>query len=799
MYMLQNYFKITVRNLNRRRAYSFINVFGLAVGVAACLLIGKYVAFETSYDTFHTNAKNIYRVVSSFYTDGPKQFYSGYDLGPTLLSDLPEIHKIARTHSHSSVVSFVNEQNKEAWFYEPNILVADSSFLELFTFKFIYGNPTALYNPSSIVLTKSIATKYFGNANPIDRELKLHDNWPGNYTVAAVIEDVPVNSHFAFDLLMPMHNILQSEFYRNANSRWDNFYTYIETYDKVDKVTLEKKIPSFIKKYRGDDKAINAKSELQFQPLLDTHYSPDLQRQGSHRNQIYFFAIVAIFILAIAWINYINLATARAMERAREVGVKKALGVLRTQLISQFIFESMLLNFVGILLALAMAWLALPVLNSMVGRAFIFDFSQPQLWMLLMALWAIGSLASGFYPAFALSSFKTTEVIKGKISRSASGLSLRNGLVAFQFSASLVLIVGTFVVYQQVRFMQSQEKNFNTQQVLIMKGPEVAEREGLDKRMTTFKDQLHRLPAIKQVSTSFNVPAKDPSISTGMWKLGQAVEEKRIGNIYWVDTDFMGLYKIPLLTGRFWDEQIASDFKKIVVNEEAVKVFQLGTTEEALKEKIIMLEDTFSIIGVVKNHHWNSLKQAHAPMLFRAEKVSASNISIQLNGSIRETIEQIKQTYIATFPGETFSYYFLDDSYNNQYQSEQQFGQLFSAFSVLAILIACLGLWGLASYSTIHRLKEISIRKVLGASVRSILFLLSTQFLKPLLIGGAFALPLAWWGLSQWLHGFPYRISFSVGHFIVPLLALLVIALFTISAQIIKAATSNPVDSLKSE
>jgi putative ABC transport system permease protein len=797
--MLQNYLKITLRNLNKRRAYSFINVFGLAVGVAVCLVIGKYVEFETSYENFQTNGKNIYRVVSSFYTDGPKDSYTGYDLGPSLLSDVPEIKRFARNHGNSTVISFINDQGKEVRFYEPKVLVADSTFLEMFTFKFIYGNSTALYNPSSIVLTKSVAIKYFGHTNAMGKEIKLHDNWPGLYVVSAVIEDVPINSHFEFGAIMPMHNLLQSEYYRNANARWDNFQTYIETYDKSNRADLERKIPAFIKKYKGDDKAINAKSELQFQPLLDIHYSPDLERQGSYRTKIYFFVVVAIFILIIAWINYINLATARAMERAREVGVKKALGVLRTQLISQFIFESVLVNFLSLLLAIALAWLALPLLNSMVGRSFIFDFMQPQLWLLLFILFVVGSLAAGFYPAFVLSSFKTTEIIKGKISKSTSGLSLRNGLVVFQFASSLLLIVGTFAVYRQVTFMQGQEKSFNTEKVMIMRGPEVTERDGLDKRMMTFKNELSQIASINKVATSFNVPAKEPSMSSSIRKLDDPIEASRIGNSYWVDPSFMEVYKIPLVAGKFWDDRIESEMKQLVINEEAVKIFQLGTPEKALTEKLILLGDTFSILGVVKNHHWHSLKQANLPMVFRAEKISASNISIQLNGNIPQAIDQIKQKYQSAFPDEIFSYYFMDDSYNKQYESEQQCGKLFSAFSVLAVLIGCLGLWGLASFTTIHRSKEISIRKVLGASINSILLLLTKQFLKPLLISSLVAFPLVWFGISTWLDQFPYRINLSVDLFLIPLLILVAVALLTISVQTMRAATTNPVNSLKNE
>jgi putative ABC transport system permease protein len=347
--------------------------------------------------------------------------------------------------------------------------------------------------------------------------------------------------------------------------------------------------------------------------------------------------------------------------------------------------------------------------------------------------------------------------------------------------------------------MEGQEKYLTTNQILVVKGPEVTAREKLSGQMMSFKNELLQLSMVDKVAISFNVPASDPSMSSGIRKLGNPVEENRIGDSYWAGPDFMELYQIPLVAGKFWDARIESEMDQVIVNEEAVRGFRLGTNIDALKEKLIMLGDTFSILGVVKNHHWNSLKQLHKPMVFRAGKSADGNVSVRLTGDNQLAIEQIKQTYSASFPGETFSYYFMDDSYNKQYESEKQFGKLFGAFSILAILIGCLGLWGLASFATLHRLKEISIRKVLGASVRSILILLSSQFLKPLLIGSLIALPLAWWGLSQWLSGFPYRIHFSIEHFLVPLILLVAIALLTISFQTTKAATSNPVDSLKNQ
>jgi putative ABC transport system permease protein len=447
--MISNYLKITVRSLLKRKTYALINVFGLAMGMAVCLVISKYVMFESSYDTFHKNVNKIYRVVSSLYTDGPVDEYGGYDLGPSLLNYFPEIKSFVRMHGNGSIVSATKASGE--------------------------GNAEALTEPGSIVITKLIADKYFGSGvSAIGKIINVEGWWaPGLYTVSAVLEDIPENSHFNFKILLPMQSLLKNEFYVNDNSRWDNFHTYIEVQEGTNVYQLNSKIQDFVKKYRGDDKSINANAKLEFQPLTDIHYSPDLNEPGTHRNTIYFFAIVAAFILAIAWVNYINLATARAMERAREVGVKKAIGVLRVQLIFQFLFESFLINLMSIVLSIAIAWMLLPLLNNIVGQTLTIGFNEPKFWMMALGIFILGSLVSGAYPAFVLSSFKTIEVIKGKVVANTQSFSLRNGLVIFQFACSLLLLVGTFVIYKQVVFMQSQEKNFNTSQVMIVKGPEL--------------------------------------------------------------------------------------------------------------------------------------------------------------------------------------------------------------------------------------------------------------------------------------------------------------------------------------
>lgn len=799
--MLQNYFKIALRNLLKRRVHSLITISGLAVGMAACLVISKYVEFETSYESFNINANNIYRAVSSFYTDGKTESYSGYDLGPSLSDDFPEIKRFTRIHGNGSIVSIGDGQSQQK-FQEHNMLIVDSTFFDVFTFRILKGNShTPLANPNSVVITESTAVKYFGaSVDPIGKTILLADGWiPGLYEISAVIQDAPANSHLTFDLLLPMRPLLQTEFYRHNNSRWDNFHTYLELDPSANISALNKKIPAFIKKYKGNDENIKASSSFQFQPLMDIHYSPDLEDHGSRWKMIYFFSVLAVFILLIALINYINLSTARAMERAREVGVKKALGVFRRQLIAQFIFESALVNLIGIFFALVLSWLTLPLLNELIGQSLSFDFSDPRILGIILVLFLLGSLGAGAYPALQLSSYKTSEVIKGKVIGQTSGLSLRNSLVTFQFSTSLFLIIATFVVYKQVQFMKDQNKSIDTDHVMIVKGPELSDQKGIKERVVSFKNDIKRFSFVEKICTSFSLPGEGPSISTGMNRQGTTSEQKRVGNIYWVDPDFMDLYDIQILEGKTWDPNITSDMESIVINEEAVKTFQLGTNNNALNERIETPLGTFAIIGIVKNHHWNSLKQPFAPMIFEAEKISSTSISIKLKGDIQKNIEQIKSVYESSFPDDTFSYYFIDDSFNSQYNEEVRVGKLFSTFSLLAVIIGCLGLWGLASFATLHRLKEISIRKVLGATVGSIAMLLTRQFLRPILFSGFIAFPLIWVAINSWMEQFPYRMQLSVDLFILPLIVLLAIALFTISFQTLSAATANPVKSLRSE
>lgn len=810
--MLKNYLTIAIRNLLKRKLYSFINIFGLAVGVAVCLVILKYVDFELSYDSFHKNAAQVFRTNYTYYQNGDLRgtgVISGYALGPSLIADVPEVKRYVRTHPMygGAVVSYLREAGDPSTFHEDNIQFVDSTFLDVFSYTAIQGDlNTAMDKPNAVVITKKTAEKYFSrDEDPLGKVLRVSGGWAdGDYEVTAVISDVPQNSHFTFDFLFSMHNLLQNEQYRQDDGwGWNNFVTYVELHPHTDVATVEAKMPAFIDKYRGKDLAeSNSKNVLNFQPIRNIHLNPGLGYETSptvSTNTIYFFIIISIFILSIAWVNYINLSTARAMERAREVGIKKAIGALKTQLISQFIFESVLVNFLGVVIAALLATGLLPVLGEIVNKELSFDFGDYRFWFILTGLFLAGSIISGLYPAFVLSSFKITTVLKGNSEKATGGFPLRKALVVFQFASSLILIAGTFAIYRQIVYMRDQDKGLTMEQMLIVNGPSVLQ-ENAKERLITLKNEIKKFPGVTGVATSGAIPGGGHNWGTGMRRDGTQKEDNKDGRVVWIDPDFVDTYGITVLSGRNFNPEITSDMESVLVNEASLKAFGLGDAENALHERIILGGDTVAILAVLKNYHWSSLKTEHSPWLFKADTISRRNFSIHLSGTnVHETIHQVGEKYKEAFPGNPFDYYFLDDFFNSQYKAEQQFGKIFSLFAILAIVIACLGLWGLASFTTSQKLKEIGIRKVLGASVTSIMSRLSWQFFKLVLIASAVAIPLTWYGIDSWLGNFAFRIGLQWDMFVIPVIILAFLALSTVSLQIFRGANINPAKILRTE
>lgn len=814
--MVRNYLTIAIRNLLKRRVYSIINILGLSLGVAACLVILRYVDFQLSYDNFNKNADHTFRVVTSSYRNGEfrgTSVLSSYAYGPSLSDNIPEIRYYVRTHPMygGAVVSSHRDGGEPSTFREENLQFVDSTFFDVFTYNALEGNlRTALQNPNSVVITEKMADKYFGkDDDPLGKILTVSGGWAdGDYEITAVLGRVPQNAHFTFDFLFPTHNLLRSGQYQNDDGwGWYNFVTYVELEDKANLKNAEEKLPAFVDEHFGDElKESNGKDVMHFQPVRSIHLSPGYTYETSATvspNTIYFFIIISIFILAIAWVNYINLSTARAMERAREVGIKKTVGAHKAQLIRQFIFEAFLVNLFSVVLAVVIATLLLPVLGQIVGKEFIFDFMDVRFWAVLFGLFIVGTLISGGYPAFVLSSFNAIEVLKGRSERITGRFSLRKVLVVFQFASSLVLIAGTFAVYRQITFMQNQDKGLRMKQMLVVNGPSVRgdmSRQQGRQRLITFKNEAVQLPGVISVATSGAIPGGGYNWGTSMRRDGAQVEENKSGSIVWIDPDFIETYGITVLAGRQFNLGIKSDMESVLVNEAALKAFGLGTPEQAVKERLIISGDTTEILGVLKNYNWNSLKTEHTPFLFKADTISGHDFSMLLSGAhIKETISTIEGKYKEAFPGNPFDYFFLDDFFNSQYKAEQQFGRIFGLFSLLAIAIACLGLWGLAAFTTDQKLKEIGIRKALGASIGGIMKLLTAQFVRLVIVACVIALPLSWFGIDRWLSDFAFRIGLQWDLFVVPVVILLVLTLGTVSMQVLRGASINPARILRTE
>lgn len=809
--MLKNFFVIAVRNLLKHKLFSFINIFGLALGVAACLVILKYIEFETSYDNFHSNAPALYRVNRTVSKNGetkPPMTYTTYGLAPALQSDIPEVKRCIRTHSMYGdvVMIYTPPGGNTLTFQMSGVLMVDSTFLRAFTFPSISGDTqTALDNPNSIVITKAVAEKYFGREDPIGKTFKLAGGWSdGDYSVSAVIENLPGNSHFTFEALIPTHNLLRKngQYLNDDGWGWNNFTTYIELNPGVSPEPMKDKLADFTKRnidVRNTESGM--KTSLALQPIRYIHLSPGgIRGDGETISQgtIYFFATIAVFILFIAWINYINLSTARAMERSREVGIKKSIGAYRSQLVVQFFFESVLINFLGIILAVLLAVLMLPLLAEIMGKNLSFVFTDMRLWLTLAALFVFGSIGSGAYPSLALSSFRIIDVLKGRAE--SRGFSIRKALVVFQFAASLTLIAGTFAVYRQVMYMRSHDKGLKMDQMLVVNGPSILPWKEAKQKVTLFKEELKKLPGVTDVATSGAIPGGGHNWGADIRRSGTQATESKSGSIVWVDPDFIGAYDIEFISGKNFNPQIRSDMESAIVNEASLSVFGLGNAEDALKEHLLIGNDTVAILGVLKNYNWNSLKSEHIPFLFLTDTIRPSKISIHLESrDMKASVAAIEKLYNELIPDDPFQSYFLDDFFDTQYRTDQQFGKIFGLFAILAVIISCLGLWGLASFTTAQKLKEIGVRKVLGASTVSIVYLLTRRFLELILVAAVIGLPLAWYGIDSWQNGFAYKVGIQWDLFVIPLVFLIAIALLTVGLQVVKGASTNPAKVLRSE
>lgn len=793
--MIKNYIKIAFRNLWRHKAFSFINIMGLAVGMGACFLIFLYVSFELSYDSFHTKAPRIYRLVTDVKTPSEtiRAGITSWPFAPNIKADFPEVESFTRIQTTGMLITKGDKK-----FQEERVTWADSTFFKLFDFKLVKGNPqTVLKDNFSVVVSRSAAKKYFGEKDPIGQTLSLYDSYPARIT--GIMDDFPENSHIKADLLVSMSTLTQ-KINPDQDNQWSNFdaITYLLLKPGVDPKSLEKKFPDFLQRHNGKEMQENKMSYTLFmEPLKQVYMNSEREDpiENGNRNNVLVFSIIAVFILLIACINFVNLTTARSAERAKEVGIRKVVGAEKFQLMRQFVGESLMVSLIAFVLAVLLVALALPFFNQLAGKQISAGvFSNPDsIGLLLHSAAAIGLLA-GVYPALVLSAFKPIVVLKGRFATSSKGIILRKGLVVAQFTVSIALIIGTIIVYNQMKYMRSQDLGFSKDQMVVIDTQGDAARDAL-------KEEVKKLSQVKSTALSSSVPGG--RYSTAYSEVENKKGDLQVANLdlFFVDFDYIPQYKIKMVAGRPFSRDFATDTTEaMVINEAAAKFLGYPSPQEAVGKRFKQWGREGKIIGVMRDFHFRSLQEKIEPLSMRIEPSRSSLLSIHVTApQLPQTIAAIEDVWKTMVPRKPFSYYFLDEFFDRQYRSEERFGKLFLNFAILAIFISCMGLLGLASYSTLQRTKEIGIRKVMGASISNIINLLSKDFLGLVLIAFFIAAPLAWYFMHGWLQDFAYRITIGWWVFIIAGIVAVLIALLTISFQAIRAAVSNPVKSLRTE
>jgi putative ABC transport system permease protein len=810
--MLKNYWKVALRNLWKHKTFSAINIGGLAIGMAACLLILQYVSFKLSFDQFHEHAAAIYRVVNDRFQGG-KLIQHGtitYSaVGKAMNDDFDEV--IDNTRVMWAEEKILEWKDKKL--AEEQIFYADNRFLSIFTYPLKVGDKhSALKDPYTVILSESLARKLFDHRGDdwgsfIGQMVIIQrDSTP--YRVTGIMSDVPQNSHLRFNMLISYQTVITTWPEADYNFTNSDFWHYVRLQKGTNEQTINAKLAAFSKRhFQGSKTSGNGDEPFYLQPLKSAHLYSDFEYeigQTGNATVVWGLLLVALFIIAIAWVNYINLATARSIERAREVGIRKVIGSSRAQLITQFMSESVLINAIGIVLALVIVYVVQPYFNQLLQYQLSLSYISGQSILIgLVGMVMAGIILSGLYPAFVLSSFKPISVLKGRLSTSKKGLGFRRILVVTQFSITVALMIGSVVVIRQIRFMQQKQLGFNMDQVMVIKPPVLTRWDStFISRANSFKDALKGLPGVAGAATSWNVPGGELGRSFNVRRAGAAADKYTMRQTA-VDYEFFPLYAVKLLAGRnFTPGDHNPDFGKLhntIINRSAAKLLGFTSPQDAIGKQIMNGDRTWDVIGVVEDYHQKSVKYPLEPIRFMPAYSANSTISIKVKSTqVKATIDAIRKQYEAFFPGNLFAYSFIDENFNRQYENEQLFARAFGIFALLAIFVACLGLFGLAMFSTMQRTKEIGVRKILGATVSNIIVLVSKDFIKLIILATLIAFPLAGWVMQGWLRNFTYRVNISWWIFAVAGGGALLLALITIGVQTFKTALMNPVKTLRS-
>jgi len=807
--MFNNYLKIAIRNFVKHKGFSFINIFGLAIGVACCLMIILFVLDEISFDRYHEKADQVYRVGINGYINNSR-FQGVVTCSPmaqTLVREYPEVKAATRLRNFGYPVF----RYEDKVFSEERVFWVDKSFFDVFTVSFIKGDlKTALAEPNTIVLTRSMALKYFGEEDPLGKSLNADRQ--RDYLITGVVEDTPRNSHFHYDFLASL-----STYDDSRSPVWvsNNYYTYLVFQEGASPQLFEEKLIELVKKYVGPQIQAAAGISLEqffesggewgyfIQPLTDihlySHYEFELGPNGDIA-YVYIFSIIALGILLVACINFVNLSTARSVNRAREVAIRKTVGSMRGQLIRQFLAETTIMSFVAVFIALIIVQFVLPTFNNITGKELAIPYLEnaSTIPALLAIVLFIGILA-GIYPAIFLASFNPAVVLKSETMGRTRKSNLRNVLVVFQFTVSIVLIAGTFIVNRQLKYIQNKNLGFNKDQVVVVK-----KTDDLGNQIQTFKQELLKNARIMNASNTSTLIGQD--FGNSAFRLaGETGEETHLLWTYFTDPHFVDTYQIEIASGRYFEEGRKADQQSVVINETAAR--ELGL-EDPIGEQIVAMgptqeqSQTFTIIGVMKDFHFESLhfQIRSLIVLLYGPNNRGRFVSVRINSEgIRETLAFLESTWLRFAGNQAFEYEFFDDHFAKIYKAEERTGQIFFAFSFLAIIIASLGLFGFAAFISEQRTKEIGIRKVLGATESKIILLLSKQFTKWVVLSNLLAWPIAYYFFHKWLQRFAFRQAISIWSFLLASIVVLTIALLTVSYQTIRAARSNPVDLLRYE
>ncbi|WP_420151149.1 ABC transporter permease [Spirosoma sp.] len=807
--MLTNYIKIAWRNLLRNKAFSAINIVGLALGLATCLLISLFLLDELSYDRYNAKANRIVRIVFHGVMNGGEINEASImpPVAQTLKTDYPEVEEATRIRTAGSPAITVGEKT----FRDNQLAYVDSNFFQVFTLPLIRGDAkTALNQPGTAVITQEMARKFFGNENPIGKSL-LIKSWNTPFRITGLIDKVPTNSHFHFDMFMSMADVSDA---KSPSWMTSSYYTYLVLPDGYDPKQLEAKLPQMVNKYMGPQiqQAFGMSmsqfrqkgNDLSFrlQPLTDIHLHSNITAELAPNGDVqyvYIFGAIALFMLLIACINFMNLSTAGASKRAKEVGIRKVMGSLRQSLTYQFLIESLLLTMLALVLAVGIVYLALPLFNELAGKTLALNFGD-RVWLFpgLLLLGVLVGILAGSYPAFFLSSFKPIAVLKStKFTGDRKSISLRSGLVVVQFSISIILMIGTTVVYRQLSYIQNKKLGYSKEQVLVL-----SDTWQLNQKEEVFRNQILQDPRVVSVSTSGYLPA-GPSYSNNFMVYPETNASQLVKTLrYDVDYEYIPTLGMQLSAGRNFSREYGTDSSGVILNETAVKTF--GWNNTALGRTITHSENdgkrkTYRVVGVVKDFHFRSLHESISPLVMTLGRNNGTVIIKAKTKDMSGLLASMEKEWKKFAPDAPFMYSFLDKRFNDTYLAEQKTGRILGIFAGLTIFVACLGLFGLATFTAEQRTKEIGVRKVLGASVTSIVAMLSKDFLKLVAIAIVLATPMAWYAMNKWLQAFAYKIDITWWMLILAGALAVVIALLTVSFQSIKAALMNPVKSLRSE